>query len=125
MTAFYRYPENTSTPPGPKSDSPLHQLSWLIFTRDVSKPATDVLGPIKATTTCGAGITAAAGTSLTHHLFQDLFRVKQKHRSYPMHLEFPGHDFSHCKVSRLLHPVGSGFVSQNPSPGYVSQHPYA
>ena len=29
------------------------------------------------------------------------------------------------KFSRLLHPVGSGFVSQNPSPGYVSQHPYA
>ncbi len=30
-----------------------------------------------------------------------------------------------AKFSRLLHPVGSGFVSQNPSPGYVSQHPYA
>ena len=29
------------------------------------------------------------------------------------------------KFSRLLHPVGSGFVSQNPSPGYCSHNPYA
>ena len=26
-------------------------------------------------TTCGAGVTAAAGTSLTHHLFADLFTI--------------------------------------------------
>ena len=29
------------------------------------------------------------------------------------------------KFSRLLHPVGSGFVSQNPSPGDCSHNPYA
>ncbi len=28
------------------------------------------------------------------------------------------------KVSRLLHPVGLGLVSQNPSPGSLSQGPY-
>lgn len=28
------------------------------------------------------------------------------------------------KVSRLLHPVGLGSVSQYPSRGYVSQRPY-
>ena len=25
-------------------------------------------------------------------------KSQEKHRSYPMHLEFPGHDFSHCQV---------------------------
>ena len=29
------------------------------------------------------------------------------------------------KFSRLLHPVGSGLVSQNPSPGDCSHNPYA
>ena len=29
------------------------------------------------------------------------------------------------KFPRLLHPVGSGFVSQNPSPGDCSHNPYA
>ena len=58
-------------------------------------------------------------------LLLDLFRVNSEPRKN-------GDNWSSLitisrivKFSRLLHPVGSGFVSQNPSPGYVSQHPYA
>ena len=39
------------------------------------QPATDALGPIIAIATCGAGVTAAAGTSLTHHLFAKIFTL--------------------------------------------------
>ncbi len=38
-------------------------------------PATDALNPIIAVTTRGAGITAAAATRLTHHLFANGFGV--------------------------------------------------
>ena len=40
-------------------------------------PATDALGPINAVTTRGAGVTAAAGTSLAHHLFFKVFTLKK------------------------------------------------
>ena len=75
-------------------------------------------------TTCGAGVTAAAGTRLTHHLFANLFTVGKSPgislstRSSLLALAHIG------KVSRLLHPVGLGSVSKYPSPGYPSQGPY-
>ncbi len=47
-------------------------------------------------TTRGAGVTAAAGTSLTHHLFAKSFKLN---KSLPegKHLGFPYHTFVHCK----------------------------
>ena len=47
--------------------------------------------------TCGAGVTAAAGTGLAHHLFSKLFLLG-KSLSCDRHLEFPYHTFVHCKV---------------------------
>ncbi len=46
--------------------------------------------------TCGAGVTAAAGTSLAHHLFAKIFTLG---KSLPKgkHLELPYHTFVHCK----------------------------
>ncbi len=41
------------------------------------KPATDALGPIIMVATCGAGVTAAAGTRLTHHLFIKIFALNK------------------------------------------------
>ena len=35
----------------------------------------ELLGPIILVATCGAGVTAAAGTSLTHHLFAKIFTL--------------------------------------------------
>ncbi len=74
--------------------------------------------------TRGAGVTAAAGTSLTHHLFSKMFTLEKK----PMQCistKGPLITLS-CivKVSHLLHPVGLGSVSQYPSRGYLSQGPY-
>ncbi len=61
--------------------------------------------------TRGAGVTAAAGTSLAHHLFAKGFNLG-KSLTKVRHLESPYHTFVHCKVSRLLHPVGLGPVFQ-------------
>ena len=75
-------------------------------------------------TTWGAGVTAAAGTGLTPPLFQDLFRVK---KSVGLTLRTWSSLVTIARIakfSRLLHPVGSGFVSQNPSPGDCSHNPY-
>ncbi len=74
--------------------------------------------------TRGAGVTAAAGTSLTHHLFAKIFTLGKK----PM-LSISTQDSlitlaRIVKVPRLLHPVGLGPVSQCPSRGYLSQGPY-
>ncbi len=74
-------------------------------------------------TTRGAGVTAAAGTSLTHHLFAKIFTLSKspvKQSTWNSLITLA------CivKVSRLLHPVGLGSVSQYPSPGYLSQGPY-
>ncbi len=46
--------------------------------------------------TCGAGITAAAGTGLAHHLF---FRCTKPKKSLPLgkHEGSPYHTFVHCK----------------------------
>ncbi len=44
------------------------------FTKDLPDP-TDALGPINVYATRDAGVTAAAGTSLTHHLFAKVFTL--------------------------------------------------
>ena len=52
------------------------------FHKELTKRATDVLDPIKMAATWTAGITAAAGTCLTHHLFSKRFELsKSFHRS--------------------------------------------
>ncbi len=75
-------------------------------------------------TTRGDGVTAAAGTILSHHLFFKLFTLEKK-PMLSISTEDPLITLS-CivKVSRLLHPVGLGSVSQYPSRGYRSHGPY-
>jgi len=50
------------------------QQSTAGFNQELVEPATDALDPIIVVTIRGAGITAAAATRLTHHLFALLFR---------------------------------------------------
>ncbi len=47
------------------------------FHTEFMRPATDALGPIDVVATRGAGVTAAAGTSLTHHLFSKIFTLEK------------------------------------------------
>ena len=94
------------------------------FYKGLTRLATDVLGPINAGATRGAGITAAAGTGLTHPLFAVLFTDRKS----PLKREgTPARSVTLAgiaEVSRLLHPVGLGPVSQGPSGGTPSQGPY-
>ncbi len=53
--------------PGSVSCKPLSLAQR--FHKRFTEPATDALDPIIVIATRGAGVTAAAGTSLTHHLF--------------------------------------------------------
>ena len=46
--------------------------------------------------TRGAGVTAAAGTGLTHHLFAKIF-ILDKSLANTKHSGFPDHAFVHCK----------------------------
>ncbi len=74
--------------------------------------------------TRGAGVTAAAGTSLTHHLFVKIFTLNKKPMQ-SMSTQDPLIALAcSVKVPRLLHPVGLGSVSQYPSRGSLSQGPY-
>ncbi len=73
--------------------------------------------------TRGAGVTAAAGTGLTHHLFAKIF-ILDKSLAKTRHLGSLITLSCIVKVSRLLHPVGLGPVSQCPSRGYHSHGPY-
>ncbi len=63
------------TPPGLKPGSVFcTPEGWAFrFHKRFTKPATDALGQIIVAPTCGAGVTAAAGTSLSHHLFSKVF----------------------------------------------------
>ncbi len=56
--------------------------------------------------TCGAGVTAAAGTSLTHHFFAKIFTLG---KSLPKgkNLELPYHTFVHCKGFAPAAPRGA------------------
>ncbi len=94
-----------------------------LFHERLIKQATDALGQINVIPTCGAGVTAAAGTRLTHHLFAKIFTLG---KSLAKLSTLDSLITLSCivKVSRLLHPVGLGPVSQCPSPGYLSQGPY-
>ena len=86
--------------------------------------ATDVLDPINVGATWSAGITAAAGTGLAHSLFAILFTYG---KSSPKKRNTPTRSVTLAgiaEVSRLLHPVGLGSVSQDPSGGSLSQGPY-
>ncbi len=51
----------------------------MVFHQELIKPATDALNPIIETITRGAGITAAAGTRLTHHLFNKRFGLNKSY----------------------------------------------
>ncbi len=76
------------------------------------------------TTTRAAGITAAAGTGLTQLLLYVLFRhINSLHKCVGTRDSLVAVSRI-AKFSRLLRPVGPGFVPQNPSPGYLSQGPY-
>ena len=48
--------------------------------------------------TCGAGVTAAAGTSLAHHLFHQVFALMKSLRVNRKHSESPHHTSVHCGV---------------------------
>ncbi len=95
---FTATPKILLTPPGLKFNSvsctPLSLAQR--FHKRFIKPATDALGPIIMVPTRGAGVTAAAGTRLTHHLF---FKVStlEKSLAKAKHLGFPYHTFVHCK----------------------------
>ncbi len=94
------------------------------FYNRLIKLATDVLGPINVGATQGAGITAAAGTGLTHPLFAFLFT---ECKSFLFRGSTPAYSVTLAGIaefSRLLHPVGLGPVSQGPSGGTSSQSPY-
>ncbi len=67
------------------------------FHSEFIKPATNALGPINMIATCGAGVTAAAGTSLAHHLFAKKFTFGKKPMLMHKHFESPYHTFVHCK----------------------------
>ena len=54
--------------------------------------------------TCGAGVTAAAGTGLAHHLFVELFTF-DKSLSKDRHLGSPRHAFAHCEGSAAAAPL--------------------
>ncbi len=75
-------------------------------------------------TTRAAGITAAAGTRLTQPLLSLFFRQGNSQRKIVGTWDSLVVVSHIAKFSRLLRPVGPGFVSQNPSPGNLSQGPY-
>ena len=58
--------------------------------------------------TRGAGVTAAAGTSLTHHLFAMLFTHGKSPRINLEHWEFPSHAFAHWRVFAPAAPRRAG-----------------
>ena len=124
---FTATPGVPSASPGPKTDSiPRKPNRWATrFHGELTGQATSALGPINATTTWAAGITAAAGTSLTQPLFQELPKLPKSRRSKingtwgsPVTLA------RIAEFSRLLRPVGPGALSQSPSPGSCSHSPY-
>ncbi len=70
----------------------------MIFHRRLTKPATNALNPINVITTCGAGITAAAGTRLTHHLFIKLFGLDKGFPQKGKHFESLPHTCVHWEI---------------------------
>lgn len=98
---FTATPEVPPTSPGLKANSiPCTPNRWAVrFHKGLAGPATSALGPIIAATTRAAGITAAAGTSLTQPLFRKLLTLPKSRRSKDQrHLGFPRHACAHCGV---------------------------
>jgi hypothetical protein len=94
------------------------------FHKRLNEQATDVLDPIKLDATWTAGITAAAGTSLSQSLFLHLFTME---KSFPKKKSTLVRIITlSCIVndSLLLHSVELGIVSQIPSPGNSAKSPY-
>ena len=106
MIGFYPYPQNTPD----LSRSQAWQFSSRApqfaagFHEELAGPATNALSPIKAAITRGAGITAAAGTRLTHHLFSNLCTVGKSILKQRMHSEFLRHACAHCGIFALAAP---------------------
>lgn len=75
------------------------------FHRAFAKPTTDALDPINVVPTCGAGVTAAAGTSLAHHLFYQVFTLIKSVRLNRTHSESPRHTSVHCEVFVTAAPL--------------------
>jgi hypothetical protein len=94
------------------------------FHKRLTKQATDVLDPIIVAATRTAGITAAAGTSLAQSLFVCLFTAHKSFQKKKRTLACSVTLSRIAEVSRLLHPVGLGIVSQIPSQGFSAKSPY-
>ena len=77
IICFYPYPYNTLDLSRSQARQYFQQApqSSVEFHWKLTRPATNALSPINVVTTRGAGITAAAGTRLTHHLFVEWFRL--------------------------------------------------
>ena len=90
----------------------------------LTKQATDVLDPTNVVATWTAGITAAAGTRLSQSLFVCLFTAHKSCSKKNNTLACSVTLARIAEVSRLLHPVGLGIVSQIPSPGFLAKGPY-
>src|SRR3989338_2646823 len=86
--------------------------------------ATDVLDPTNVAATWTAGITAAAGTSLSRSLFVELSTFHKRFSIRKITLACSVTLSRIAKFSRLLHPVGLGVVSQTPSQGFLAKGPY-
>ncbi len=98
---FTATPEVPPTSPGLKTNSILCTPNrWAArFHKGLADPATSALGPIIAATTWAAGVTAAAGTSLTQPLFRKRIELPKSRRSKDQrHLGFPRHACAHCGV---------------------------
>ncbi len=72
--------------------------------------------------TRGAGVTAAAGTSLTHHLFAKGFTLG-KSLAKAKHLGFPYRTFVHCKGFAPAAPRGARACVSVPFSGLSLSRP--
>ncbi len=72
--------------------------------------------------TCGAGVTAADGTSFAHHLFAKIFTLG---KSLPKdkHSELPYHTFVHCKGFAAAAPRGARACVSVPFSGLSLSRP--
>ncbi len=74
----------------------------------LEKQATDVLDPTNVAATRTAGITAAAGTSLSQSLFVRLFRSHKRFSNMENHSGLLCHAFAHCKIFPTAAPRRAG-----------------
>ncbi len=74
----------------------------------LTKQATDVLDPIKMDATWTAGITAAAGTSLSQSLFERLFTSYKSVSIIETHSGLLYHACAHCRIFLTAAPRKAG-----------------